>query len=194
MGVTHATHSSRTTGAAGAKKSEAAKTGRHAALHASQCKGDKASVVGRESAVRAPASPTAIEQAVPPRHPCPDPFLPHPSFAFTHWLLQGRRDRRCREMGQQVRRRDWLEGGRVGQRRSGYSSATGVRVLDAHGLQDRSDEVAQFPQAVCVSSAASASLPLTLESALAVSRLGFEALVGAKARGIRNSPGAARNL
>eukprot|EP00965_Chrysotila_dentata_P254784 6211990-Pleurochrysis_carterae.AAC.4 len=70
MGVTYATHSSRTTGAVSARKSEAAKTGRHAALHASQLKGEEASGVGRESAVGAPASPTAIEKADPLNHPC----------------------------------------------------------------------------------------------------------------------------
>eukprot|EP00965_Chrysotila_dentata_P178565 5897421-Pleurochrysis_carterae.AAC.1 len=64
MGATHATHSSRTTGAVGARKREAAKTGRHAARHASQRKGEGASGTGLESAVSAPASLTAIEKAV----------------------------------------------------------------------------------------------------------------------------------
>eukprot|EP00965_Chrysotila_dentata_P032184 1073512-Pleurochrysis_carterae.AAC.1 len=65
MGVTHATYSSKTTGAVGARKSEAAKTERHAALHASQRKGEGASGVGLKSAVGAPASPTAMEKADP---------------------------------------------------------------------------------------------------------------------------------
>eukprot|EP00965_Chrysotila_dentata_P260192 6213813-Pleurochrysis_carterae.AAC.1 len=46
MRVTDATHNSRTTGAAGARKSEAAKMGRHAALHISQCEGERRVVSG----------------------------------------------------------------------------------------------------------------------------------------------------
>eukprot|EP00965_Chrysotila_dentata_P156213 5161005-Pleurochrysis_carterae.AAC.1 len=78
----HATHSSKTTGAAGARKSEVAKTGRHAALHASQRRGEEASGVGLKSAVGAPASPTATETAGLQNHPCPDPVPLHPGLCL----------------------------------------------------------------------------------------------------------------
>eukprot|EP00965_Chrysotila_dentata_P024318 805854-Pleurochrysis_carterae.AAC.1 len=82
MGVTHATHSSKTTGAAGPRKSEAAKTGGHAALHASQRRGEEAGGIGLNSAVGAPTSPTATEKAGPQNHPCPDPIPLHPGLSL----------------------------------------------------------------------------------------------------------------
>eukprot|EP00965_Chrysotila_dentata_P258079 6213095-Pleurochrysis_carterae.AAC.1 len=81
MGATHTTHSRKTTGASGARRREAAKTGRHAALPASQRKGEEASGV-LESAVGAPASPTAIEKAAPQNYPCPDLLPPHPGLCL----------------------------------------------------------------------------------------------------------------
>eukprot|EP00965_Chrysotila_dentata_P091562 3023391-Pleurochrysis_carterae.AAC.1 len=63
MGATHVTRSSRTTGAAGARKREAATAGRHAARSASQRKEERAGGAGLELAVSAPTSLTAIEKA-----------------------------------------------------------------------------------------------------------------------------------
>eukprot|EP00965_Chrysotila_dentata_P195599 6177073-Pleurochrysis_carterae.AAC.4 len=142
-GVTHATHRSKTTGAVGVRKSEAAKTGRHAAWHASPRKGEGASGVGLNSAVGAPASPTAMEKATRRNTPAPTPSRPTPAFACAHWLLQGQWDRHRRVVGRWVSGRGWLERW-VGQWQSGHSSASGARALNVDGLQDRPNEVAQL--------------------------------------------------
>eukprot|EP00965_Chrysotila_dentata_P258570 6213268-Pleurochrysis_carterae.AAC.1 len=68
MGVTQATQSSRTTGAVGARKSEAANTGRQAALHATRRMSVASGDAGLESAVGAPEPPIALEKAVAPSH------------------------------------------------------------------------------------------------------------------------------
>eukprot|EP00965_Chrysotila_dentata_P106339 3512526-Pleurochrysis_carterae.AAC.1 len=62
MEETHVTQRSRTTGATGARKSDTATIGRHAALHA-RARGDgEPGRDGQESAVDTPAAPTASER------------------------------------------------------------------------------------------------------------------------------------
>ena len=75
MGATQATQSSRQTGAVGARKSEAAKTGRQAAPHASRRMSVASGDAGLESAVGTPETPTANEKAAAPSHLCPCPSL-----------------------------------------------------------------------------------------------------------------------
>eukprot|EP00965_Chrysotila_dentata_P118685 3924055-Pleurochrysis_carterae.AAC.1 len=63
MGEAHATQRRRTTGETGARKSDAATTWRHAALHARAWSDGEAGGDGQESAVDTPAAPTASEKA-----------------------------------------------------------------------------------------------------------------------------------
>eukprot|EP00965_Chrysotila_dentata_P108647 3589098-Pleurochrysis_carterae.AAC.2 len=59
MGETHASQRRRTAGATGARKSDAAATGRHAALHARALSDGEVGGDGQESAVGTPVAPTA---------------------------------------------------------------------------------------------------------------------------------------
>eukprot|EP00965_Chrysotila_dentata_P083407 2751147-Pleurochrysis_carterae.AAC.1 len=62
MGETHATQRSRTTSATGARKSEAATTGGHAALHARERIDGESGQDGQESAMGMPVSPAASKK------------------------------------------------------------------------------------------------------------------------------------
>eukprot|EP00965_Chrysotila_dentata_P051355 1703173-Pleurochrysis_carterae.AAC.1 len=81
---------------------------------------------------------------------------------------------RRRVVGRWVSGRGGLEG-RVGQGRQ-RAPSRGVGASNVDGFSDRPNEVAQLAQAVRVCRCTGTSLPLTLKSALAVSRLGLGAL------------------
>eukprot|EP00965_Chrysotila_dentata_P185433 6121937-Pleurochrysis_carterae.AAC.1 len=77
MRETHATQRSRTTGATGARKSEAATTGRHAALHARARSDGESGQDGQESTVDTPEASTANESWA-AASPLPLPLPPAP--------------------------------------------------------------------------------------------------------------------
>eukprot|EP00965_Chrysotila_dentata_P177222 5852902-Pleurochrysis_carterae.AAC.7 len=103
----HATHRSRTTGATGARKSEAATTGRHAALHARDRSNGESDQDGQESAVGTPVSPTASEKLSSRLTPAPSPAPYAAPLPFADWLLRRRQTwHRLIRLGQKRGRRE----------------------------------------------------------------------------------------
>eukprot|EP00965_Chrysotila_dentata_P259735 6213659-Pleurochrysis_carterae.AAC.2 len=137
-GGTHATQRSRTTGATGARKSDATTIGRHAALHARARSDGESGRDGQESAVGTPVAPTATEKAGRSLHsfPCASALYATPLISLADRLLRRRQTRHWLVRLEQARGR---RAGVVGQ----DWAPPGLQSVNADGLQDGADNISK---------------------------------------------------